>query len=360
MKISYLLGLSLIAALCWWWWPKSNTKALDSQPMAVTNPAAQHNTPKPASSAAAPNEAAPVLAPVAPDDMAGVAAQYQALIKYPVYAIPITPQNDYLLTPNRFETVTLPLDEDRSWSLSLSQYRYAYPEPVVASARLTGSGPKPATVRYQLQRLDTLEVLARGELSAASQSAAGQDAADYQLTLAGQNDWPAELRLNIESPDLSNEGVGASFLYVQPVARVLAAGPLQAVETDLQIGLTVEVQQAGLFRVQAVLQQQGGSTETDWQPLAFLQDEVTLKKGRQQFNLKAHHSVLPDQTLELALSHIQLQRASMHPAEPTLYGADQLKPMPLGSFSPSALTKTPYQLDKAEQARLQLLSELQQ
>lgn len=366
------------SALLWWLWSPASGSA---QTVSTTKSGPSGSVSVPA---AAPGTKA-IVAPqvvqknAARAPAADIAGQYQQVISYPPYATPITAQNDYLLSPNRFETVTVEGDHGRSWSLSLSQYRYAYPEPILASVRFQGDGPAPQTVRYQVQRLDDLAVLQQGELSvlvdaghsdATGSDATGRDATaggaaptsgrgQYQLTLAGRQEWPAELRLVIEPQAGSSEGVGASFLYVQPVARVVGVGALHAVDTDLQIPLTIEVEQAGLYRVQAVLQQVGSSA-SDLVPLALLQQEVLLGTGRQPLQLKAHHSVLPDTPLELALSHIQLQRASLHPAEPTRFGVDQLKPLPLGAFSKAALTKTPYQPDQAEQARLQLLSELQQ
>lgn len=361
------------SALLWWLWSPAIGSA---QTVSTTKSGSIGSVSVPAAAQATKAMVAPQVAQknAARAPAADIAGQYQQMISYPPYATPITAQNDYLLSPNRFETVTVEGDNGRSWSVSLSQYRYAYPEPILASVRFQGDGPAPQTVRYQVQRLDDLAVLQQGELSvvadAGHSDATGSDATaggaaptsgrgQYQLTLAGRQEWPAELRLVIEPQAGSSEGVGASFLYVQPVARVVGVGALQAVDTDLQIPLTIEVEQAGLYRVQAVLQQVGPNA-SDLMPLALLQQEVLLGTGRQPVQLRAHHSVLPDTPLELALSHIQLQRASLHPAEPTRFGVDQLKPLPLGTFSKAALTKTPYQPDQAEQARLQLLSELQQ
>lgn len=353
MKKWMLAALLSILLLTWWLWPPSVGPAL-SHP--VTSTGIVTAEPAPATLPAVISEVPhSVTAPALAAEPVSMARQYQDMISYPPYAMPITAQNDYLLTPNRFETVTVPGDRGRSWSLSLSQYRYAYPESVVATVHFQGDGPAPATVRYQLQRQDDLTVLQQGDLSADGLAGGGF----YQLTLIGAKDWPAELRLTIEPDSDSSEGVGASFLYVQPVARVIGTGTLQAADTDLMIPLTIEVYQAGLYRVQAILQRQLTDDSNDLKPLAFLQQEAILRTGQQQLLLKAHHSVLPEQPLELALSHIQLQRASMHPAEPTGFGVDQLKPLPLGAFTPSALSKTPYQPDPAEQARLKLLSSIQ-
>jgi hypothetical protein len=345
--------VSGVLVLIWWLWPST---VGPEQPPPVTS-TGRLTTLAPAANAPAVVADAQhsVTSPAMTAEPVSMARQYQDMISYPPYAMPITAHNDYLLTPNRFETVTVPGDAGRSWSLSLSQYRYAYPQPVVATVRFQGDGPAPATVRYQLQRQDDLTVLQQGELSAGGLAGSGH----YQLTLAGAKDWPAELRLTVEPHTDSSEGVGASFLYVQPVARVIGTGALQAADSDLVIPVTIEVYQAGLYRVQAILQRQLTDGSNELKPLAFLQQEAMLRAGQQQLLLKAHHSVLPDQPLELALSHIQLQRASMHPAEPTGFGVDQLEPLPLGAFTPTALSKTPYQPDAAEQARLKLLSGIQ-
>jgi len=298
---------------------------------------------KPVTSAAAIAQVPPPAAVAALNQSS--AESFQQQIQYPPYAIPIGSHNDYLLSPNQYQAITIEDDAGVSWQLSFSQYRYAYPAPVQVQLIIAGAAnAKP--LHWELRDVATERLLESGDLAAVEQKVSWQ--------IAGQQDWPAELRLHVS--DGAGSGVVASFSYIQPVGSVTGVGTMRIEQTDLLIPVLLDVSEPGLYKLQAVLQQQLEQS----QPLAFLQNEAMLARGQQQILLKAHHSVLPDGVLELMLSHLQLQKASGHPAELTRFGRDSPAPIALGSIDSSALLKTPYEPEAHELQRMQLLQRLSQ
>ncbi len=241
--------------------------------------------------------------------------------------------------------VTIPLDGGIVWTLQPKQFRFSYPEPIEATVRV--SGEQPALLRYQLRRPSSDQVLASGDVEA------GQDGL-YRLKISGQEDFPDELELAVDSEP--GHGALTPLQYVQPVAWLEQAGRLAVDDTDLLIPLQLQVKQAGLYRVQAVL----GVRQHQAKPLAILQGEFSLAAGTADIVLRAHHSVLPAESFQAELSRLQLELAPPVPGAKTGYGRALTAPVALGDVDPSALNKRPYQPNAQALQRVELLQQLSQ
>lgn len=152
----------------------------------------------------------------------------------------------------------------------------------------------------------------------------------------------------------SEHSVRAAFEYVTAVASVEHVDSARTDDHQLKIPVTLAVKQAGLYRIQALLQDRHG------QSLALLSHEQSFTTGRQSFELAVHGSVLPKADTELQLRHIRLQLASMHPAEMTRFGRANDEVFALGRFARSDVRQEQYQPTDEEQARMAFLQQLQQ
>jgi hypothetical protein len=318
-----ILAVLVLAAAVYWWWP-----APAQQNAAVTVPQQDSHV-----SNGATTVATPVTEPL---------QQLTALILSPPYSQPVTAANLAQTQAATVAAVTVPQDDGSSWQLALSRYRFSFPEPV--QARLQIEGTAPALLRYQLRGLDQ-QLYASGVVAA---DPTGQ----YVLEIPGQADFPAELELSVESePGL---GALARLSYSQPVAWLAETGALEADDTDLLIPLQLQVEKAGLYRVQAVLAMEQPSAR----PLAILQGEFQLEAGRQPVTLRAHYSVLPEQPFDALLSQLQLELAPPRPGDSTGYGRPLASAVALGDFNPQALSRTPYEPDAHAQQSVLLLQQL--
>jgi hypothetical protein len=272
-------------------------------------------------------------------------AQFSEQLLTPPYSQAVHAGNLAQTQDPLVSAVTIPLDDGIVWTLQPKQFRFSYPEPIEATVRV--SGEQPALLRYQLRRPGSGEILVSGDVEA------GQDGL-YRLNISGQEDFPDELELTVDSEP--GHGALAQLQYVQPVAWLEQAGRLQVDDTDLLIPLQLEIKQAGLYRVQAVL----GVRQTPAKPLAILQGEFSLAAGTADIVLRAHHSVLPAQAFVAELSRLQLELAPPVPGAKTGYGRALSAPIALGDVEPAALNKRPYQPDAQAMQRVELLQQLSQ
>jgi hypothetical protein len=324
-----LVIMTAIAVLGWWLQADPETPQPETQPHQL----------------AATAQIQSAIDPVSQQDQAStpdVVGQFTAQLLTPPYSQPVTEANQAQTEDPVVASITVPLDDDIVWQLQLSQYRFSYPQAV--HAVVTVKGEQPALIYYLLQDSDQ-KVYARGSLSAESDGL-------FSLDIPGQPDFPSELELHVESEP--GHGALAKLSYIQPVAWLEKAGTLRAADTDLLIPLQLQIQKAGLYRVQAVL----GLRQSLAKPLAILQGEFQLTTGSQQIELLAHHSVLPEQPFDAQLSQLKLELAPAYPGAETGYGRPLISAIALGDFNPQSLNRTPYQPDAQAQQSVQLLQHL--
>ncbi|RVU40803.1 hypothetical protein EOE67_04280 [Rheinheimera riviphila] len=321
-----LMALAMLMT-AWYWQPEVLAPVL---PARVDAPA----------EAVAQTPAAPLLAATpTPSDQV---QKFTAQLLSPPYSQAVTAENLAQTEPPAVAAITVPLDDGIVWQLQLSQYRFSYPEPITATVRVQGE--QLAVIRYQLRSLDQ-QLVSSGVLVAETDGL-------FRLELEGQTDFPAELELSVESEP--GHGALAKLSYNQPVAWLEQPLALEADDSDLVLPLQLQVQQAGLYRVQAVLGQQ----QTPAEPLAILQGEFVLESGSQHIRLRAHHSVLPDKRFVAELSRLQLELAPPMPGAATGYGRPLTAPVALGDFDPQSLNRTPYQPDAQAVQSAVLLQQL--
>ena len=277
-------------------------------------------------------ELQPVPPPVATQTQAPAdpVQQFAEQLLTPPYSQAVTAANLAQTEAPVAAAVTVPLDGGIVWSLQLEQYRFSYPQPIKATVQIKGE--QPAMIRYQLRSSNAAELVSSGELVAEPDGV-------FRLTVPGQTDFPAELQLSVESEP--GHGALALLNYNQPVAWLEQTGVLEADDSDLVLPLQLQVQKAGLYRVQAVL----GLQQRPAKALAILQGEFVLPSGSQSIRLRAHHSVLPAERFDAELSRLQLELAPAVPGATTGYGRPLAAPVALGDFDPAALSRTPYQPD---------------
>lgn len=330
MKLKIFLVLASVGLL---WFLLNSLKSGVSQPVSgsVVNPSV------PVQDANAPQTQPPTPAAPAP------LQQFSEQLLSPPYSQPVTAMNLAQTEAPSVAAVTVPLDDGIVWSLQPGQFRFSYPEPVTATVQIKGE--QPALVRYQLRSVTTTELLSSGELAADADGL-------FRLSIPGQTDFPAELELVVDSEP--GHGALALLQYHQPVAWLAQTLALRADDSDLVLPLQLEVQQRGLYRVQAVL----GLRQTPAKPLAILQGEFMLEPGTATIELRAHHSVLPTEPFDAELSRLQLELAPPMPGAATGYGRPLNAPVALGDFDPRALNRTPYQPDAQALQRVELLQQL--
>lgn len=330
LKIFMLLaGVGLLWALL------NSLKSGVSQPASVR--ADSPSVPVPAASAP--------QTPLPPPATSAPLQQFSEQLLSPPYSQPVTAMNLAQTEAPSVAAVTVPLDDGIVWSLQPGQFRFSYPEPVTATVQIKGE--QPAFVRYRLRSTATAELLSSGELAADADGL-------FRLSIPGHTDFPAELELIVDSEP--GHGALALLQYHQPVAWLAQTLALHADDSDLVLPLQLEVQQRGLYRVQAVLGQ--NQQQSAAKPLAILQGEFMLEAGTATIELRAHHSVLPAEPFDAELSRLQLELAPPVPGAATGYGRPLQAPVALGDFDPRALNRTPYQPDAQALKRVELLQQL--
>ncbi len=334
MKLKVFLLLASIGLL---WAVLNSLKSGVSLPASglVVNP----TVPTPAASA--PQTQPPPPAAPAP------LQQFSEQLLSPPYSQPVTAMNLAQTEAPSVAAVTVPLDDGIVWSLQPGQFRFSYPEPVTATVQINGE--QPALVRYRLRSTATAELLSSGELAADADGL-------FRLSIPGQTDFPAELELIVDSEP--GHGALALLQYHQPVAWLAQTLALRADDSDLVLPLQLEVQQRGLYRVQAVLGLRQDQHQNAAKPQAILQGEFMLEAGTATIELRAHHSVLPAEPFDAELSRLQLELAPPMPGAATGYGRPLNAPVALGDFDPRALNRTPYQPDAQALQRVELLQQL--
>lgn len=310
-----------------------------------------------------------------------VAEAYAASVAYPPYSQPyqaaFLPADD-----QQYHAQAIEQTDGSAWRLALQRYRHYRPDALDVSLTVDNLAASAILnqLRYEVRSMDDDRLLQSGDVlaqpstsatvptsnaaadpaavSATSADMAGHASAgnrhqlQWSLALSPDNDWPTELSLKVFSD--SEHSVRAAFEYVIAVASVEHVDSARTDDHQLKIPVTLAVKQAGLYRIQALLQDRHG------QSLALLSHEQSFTTGRQSFELAVHGSVLPKADTELQLRHIRLQLASMHPAEMTRFGRANDEVFALGRFARSDVRQEQYQPTDEEQARMAFLQQLQQ
>ncbi|RUO31987.1 hypothetical protein CWE12_03070 [Aliidiomarina sedimenti] len=272
----------------------------------------------------------------AAEAMQAMASQQQAILQYPSYSQPYEYIGAAHRNWNRSYPVEIPvLDGDETLSLQLQRYHHIYPQAI--------EGELVASMAIDVVRLELVDADSGTLLYSVSSD-------EPSFAIALEADWPRNLRLRAEvSFGGGREQLSTDLTFHYPAARVTAVGQASVEGDDVVAEVTAEVEQAGIYRLRAVL------SEDESQPLAVLTARERLATGQQRFLIRAHHSVLPEHAAELYLTDLVLERMSSHPGDEQGFGQSNRTSWPLGTVNPADIDTSPYQPDAQEQRQIEFL-----
>ncbi|MCF2858311.1 hypothetical protein L1286_12560 [Pseudoalteromonas sp. SMS1] len=270
-----------------------------------------------------------------------IAIGFRESLKFAPYSQPLTANDEDRLHPNKFIPVSTPLiGQEQSVSLSLNKFRYIKPESVEVS--LEGGDIQSAQLHVGIvgakKVLHSTEMHMIGGRAQAKLTAIHLPVGDISIKATA---------------DINGEEVilVAHAKYLQPSARLLSVVSTRVEQSDLLISLQLDVQEAGIYRVRANLYE--GDV-----PLAHLVSKSKLGSGLELITLKAHQSVIPQNTKALNLKTFVVERMSSIPGEGTRYGTSDIMEAPLLGVDMSQLDRAPYTPDEKELASLAFLEKL--
>lgn len=278
--------------------------------------------------------------------MTNVAEQYSESVRYPLWSVPLTPEQVRGYQGNQYEPVDLPLGNGGHFKVSLEKFRFTRGQPILIVASVQG----PQIVGDTLDA--TLETPASRDKVRSTTLTATNTSGYYEGTLSSDED-PGEYRLIVEANVDGKTVRHASSLTIEPYL-----GDFEGLDdsyisnNNLVIPVHFSPESAGFYALSAQLYD--GQT-----PIAQLQTEQRLDMGSDTLKLKAHGTVLANRKIEgkLTLRHLQLRQLPARPGDRTnyAYGPDDGY-----SFSPpnlDTLRDTPVVNPESEQ-RAALLKRL--
>ncbi|KZN47847.1 hypothetical protein [Pseudoalteromonas luteoviolacea] len=267
-----------------------------------------------------------------------IANNYRETLRYAPYSQPLTVNDVDRLEPNRFIPLTVPTsDMSGTISLSLNKYRFIYPEPI----KLVLKGDAVTRAKVIVSIVDEQKILLEKSLAVSEAGA--------MIELAGKESFSGDLQLKVVA-DVAGDPIVivAQAKYEQPSAKLIGLKHTEVNGSDLIMTLSMDVEDAGIYRVRANLYDGA-------QPLAHLVAKSKLSSGRQELQLKAHQSVLPDKSSDLRLMTFVVERMSSVPGERTRFGESEVTEIPLIDVDLSELSRDPYSPTTNERASLEFL-----
>ncbi|OAJ93457.1 hypothetical protein [Vibrio bivalvicida] len=268
-----------------------------------------------------------------------VAYMHQQKLQYPSYSQPIEGDDSPYLSWNEFIEQPLPvLDGKSTASLSAKKFRHFYPE----------------YIEIELKTSEPVIVAELNIVSVESQKILASVSSDSQhWVIAPEVDWPEEIRL-VANVDFARgeDVVSADIRFYHPVASVVSVGDGYASGPDMRLPITLDIGQAGIYRVRANLYQSGGKV------IASLVHKQLLSEGEQTLELKAFKKVLPKGSNDLELKNVVIERMSGYPGEKAGYGQSDLESYPVGTFNSETLSDEEYQMSEQERQQVAFLEQL--
>ncbi|MCK7547393.1 hypothetical protein ACFQGA_10655 [Marinobacter koreensis] len=277
--------------------------------------------------------------------LANAAEQYEQTVKYPPWSVPLTPAQADAYQGNRYEPVSLPLGDNGSFTVILDQYRFTKGDPILVAASIEGpqviSDKVTATLESQPDRK---------QVATAALDRTGNG---YFEGTVDSDQSPGEYHLIVEAHIDGKPVRHASTLTIEPdLGDFKGLGTPYVSNNNLVIPLSFAPDHTGYYALSAQLY--NGDN-----PIAQLQEEQQMGTGTHTFKLRAHGTVLANQSLsgQLQLRHIQLRQLPDKPGDRTHYA---FGPDDGYRFSPpdlDQLTDTPAANPESEQ-RAVLLKQL--
>lgn len=278
--------------------------------------------------------------------LASVADQYAETTRYPPWSIPLSPEQANAYGGNHYEPVSLPLEGDGQFTVTLEKYRFTAGEQILVAAAIRGSQVVGRSLSATLERPEGRDAIAGTTLEEAGSPG-------YFEGVLSADESPGEYRLIVEARLDGKPVRHVSTLAIEPyLGEFEGLGDARIQGNNLIIPVRFSPEDSGYYALSAQL-------FIGQRPVAQLQMEKRLDSTSNTINLKAHGTVLANETVDgqLQLKNLQIRQLPARPGDRTNYafGPDEgyaFTPPDLGS-----LTDTPAVSPESEQ-RAALLRQL--
>lgn len=278
--------------------------------------------------------------------LASVADQYAESTRYPSWSVPLSPEQASAYRGNHYEPVSLPLEGNGQFTVTLEKYRFTEGEQILVAAMIQGPQVVDRSLSATLERPESRDAVASTTLEEAGSPG-------YFEGALSADESPGEYRLIVEARLDGKPVRHASTLTIEPyLGDFKGLGEARISNNNLIIPVRFSPEDPGFYALSAQLY-------SGQRPVAQLQMEKRLDSTSDTINLKAHGTVLADQTVDgqLELKNLQIRQLPAKPGDRTNYafGPDEGY-----AFTPpdlDSLTDTPAVNSESEQ-RAALLRQL--
>ncbi|WP_303286421.1 hypothetical protein [Marinobacter sp. SS8-8] len=278
--------------------------------------------------------------------LASVAEQYEQSTRYPAWSIPLSDAQATAYQGNRYEPVSLPLEGDGQFTVTLEKYRFTRGETILVAAAIQGAQVVGRSLTATLEKPDSRQTVASITLEQAG------SAGYFEGTLEASEE-PGEYRLIVEARLDARPVRHASPLTIEPYLGDFGGlGEPYVSDNNLIIPVRFSPEEPGFYALSAQLY-------SGQRPVAQLQVEQRLDGTSDTVNLKAHGTVLANETEagQFQLRHIQIRQLPARPGDRTNYAFGPRKGYVFTPPDLDNLTDTPAVNPESEQ-RAVLLRQL--
>jgi len=278
--------------------------------------------------------------------LASVADQYAESTRYPAWSVPLSPEQANAYRGNHYEPVSLPLEGDGQFTVTLEKYRFTEGEQILVAAAIQSPQVVERSLSATLESPESRDAVATTTLEQAGSPG-------YFEGVLSANESPGEYRLIVEASLDGKPVRHASTLTIEPyLGDFEGLADARISNNNLIIPVRFSPETPGFYALSAQLY-------IGQSPVAQLQMEKRLNSSSDTINLKAHGTVLANQTVngQLQLRNLQIRQLPARPGDRTNYafGPDEGY-----TFTPpdlDSLTDTPAVNPESEQ-RAALLRQL--
>ncbi|AXS82152.1 hypothetical protein [Marinobacter sp. Arc7-DN-1] len=279
--------------------------------------------------------------------LAGIAEQYEQSTRYPAWSVPLSKAQAKAYQGNRYEPVSLPLEGEGQFTVTLEKYRFTRGETILVAAAIQSAQVVGRSLTATLEKPDSREAVASATLEQAG------SAGYFEGTLEASEEEPGEYRLIVEARLDGRPVRHASPLTIEPYLGDFGGlGEPHVSNNNLIIPVRFSPEEPGFYALSAQLY-------SGQRPVAQLQMEQRLDGTSDTINLKAHGTVLANETEtgQLQLRHIQIRQLPARPGDRTNYAFGPEKGYVFTPPDLDNLTDTPAVNPESEQ-RAALLRQL--
>ncbi|WP_373002238.1 hypothetical protein [Marinobacter sp.] len=240
--------------------------------------------------------------------LASVADQYAQSTRYPAWSVPLSKEQASAYRGNHYEPVSLPLEDNGQFTVTLEKYRFTEDEQILVAAAIQGSQIVDGALSATLERPDSRDAVAGTTLEEAG-------AAGYFEGTLSADESPGEYRLIVEARLDGKPVRHASSLTIEPyLGEFEGLGDARISDNNLVIPVRFSPEDPGFYALSAQL-------FNGPMPVAQLQMEKRLDSTSDTIKLKAHGTVLANQTVDgqLQLKNLQIRQLPARPGDRTNY-----------------------------------------